>query len=737
MRQIVTVTATVIAAVSLIAAGFTLAQANQEQLDLTARMQSRTQLLADSLSESISPSFRSYATSSVQSTIDKFATEERIAGIGVYDTNVAPVAVSSNMPQEAASAPLLPTVMDENRPSGDFVSSRGQSIYVFAEPIMSGEHVIGVLVVAQNAQYIQDRIGIIWRDNLIRLLLQLVIVAGSIFVLVRWVFFRPLVRLAESIKSVRAGQSAETGGSAHAFLAPLTSELSKMTSSLRQARTAASEEARLRLEKEDAPWTAERLREFVKSSMKGRSIYVVSNRGSHTVRRTKAGVEYVPPANGMTTAVTPIVETCGGVWFACGSVHDKDVAGKDGRLPMPPNEEPKYTLKQILLGDEEADGHYGFSAEALYPLCLITHTRPTFKEDQWAAYKKVNGIFAQQILEEIAAVEQPIILIQDYHFALLPRMIKKSRPDARIGLFWHVPWPNEESFSICPWRKEILYGMLGADVIGFNTRQFCNHFMDTVSSEVESLIDWEQFSVIRSGHRTYVMPFGISIPFTDGRGVAGDKNATESVLRKLRINSSHVALGVDRLDYAKGLPERFRSIEYFLESHPEYLGNFTLLQIASPHRERIPEYQKYKQQVVFEAQRINKKFATKDWRPIVLELRQYSHAELSVLYERADICLVTSLHDSMNLVAKEYVAAQVDGHGVLVISQFAGASRELRGALVVNPYSAKETADAIHAGLTMPMSDRYRRMKLMRSIIKRYNVYRWGGDFIRAVTELG
>lgn len=732
MRQIVTVTATVIAAVSLIAAGFTLAQANQEQLDLTARMQSRTQLLADSLAESISPSFRSYATSSVQSTIDKFSTEERIAGIGVYDTNVAPVAVSSNMPQEAASATLLPTVMDENRPGGDFVSSNGQSVYVFAEPITSGDHVIGVLVVAQNAQYIQDRIGIIWRDNLIRLLLQLVIVAGAIFVLVRWVFFRPLMRLAESIKSVRAGQSAETGGSAHAFLAPLTSELSKMTSSLRQARTAASEEARLRLQKIDSPWTAERLKEFIKAYLKDRPIFVVSNAEPYVHTKIRNKIEWSVPAGGVITAIEPVMEACEGMWIACGSGSaDKETADKDGKLRVPP-EEPKYTLKRVWISPKERKGYYdGLSNQALWPLCHLAHVRPQFRKEDWAEYRKVNGLFAKALLEEVRHIERPLVFVQDYHLALVPALIKKSRPDAQVAIFWHIPWPSAAQFAICPWRKEILEGMLGADLVGFHTQQYCNNFMDTVASEIEARIDYERFAVIRGGHQSRIEPFPISIAYP-GKAEP-DTAADASVLERLGIRTEYLALGVDRLDYIKGIPERLKGIEFLLDSHPEYRGKFTFLQIASPTRENVEKYQEYAQQVLSEAERINAKFATRDWKPVIIEHRSYSHQELRALYQLARVCLVTSLHDGMNLVAKEYVAARTGDDGILILSHFTGASRDLPTALVINPYSAEETAEAIHKALTMPESEQHRRMKSMRQSVREYNIYRWSAEIIKTL----
>ena len=726
------VTAAVIGAVSLIAAGFTFIQANQEQVDLTARLQSRAQLLADSLAESITPSVRNASTSSVQRIVDKFATQERIEGLGVFDASASPIAISRDIPQAAASSSLIALVMDENESAGAFVLGDGQSMYVFAEPLTSDDRVIGALVVVQNAQYIQDRLWIIWRDNLVRLLLQIIIVTSAIFVLVRWVFFRPLTRLVDSLKSVRAGVRTETDGAVHAFLRPLTSELSKMTSSLRQARTAASEEARLRLQKIDSPWTAERLREFIKAYLKDRPIFVVSNAEPYVHTKVRNKIEWSVPAGGVITAIEPVMEACGGTWIACGSGNaDKETADKDGKIRVPPDE-PKYTLKRVWITPKERKGYYdGLSNQALWPLCHLAHVRPQFRKEDWAEYRKVNVLFAKSLLEEIRHIERPIILVQDYHLALAPALIKKSRPDAQVAIFWHIPWPSAAQFAICPWRKEILEGMLGADLVGFHKQQYCNNFMDTVASEIEARIDYERFSVFRGGHQSRVEPFPISIAFPGN--AEPDSPADRSMIESLGIRTEYLALGVDRLDYIKGIPERLRGIEFLLDSHPEYRGKLTFLQIASPTRGGIEQFQEYAQLVISEAERINTKFATRDWKPVVLEHRSYSHKELRVLYQLANVCLVTSLHDGMNLVAKEYVAARTEEGGVLVLSHFAGASRDLPTALVINPYSAEETAEAIHKALTMPESEQHRRMKSMRQSVREYNIYRWSAEIIKTL----
>lgn len=492
----------------------------------------------------------------------------------------------------------------------------------------------------------------------------------------------------------------------------------------------------MRLEKIDTPWTAERLKEFIKGHLKDRPIYVVSNREPYVHSKMKSIVEWSIPAGGVVTALEPVMEACGGTWIAHGSGNaDQETADADGKLKVPPDE-PKYTLKRVWLTPKEIQGYYtGFSNEALWPLCHMAHVRPAFRTEDWIQYKKVNAKFAKTLLDEIRNVERPVILVQDYHFALVPEIVKKSRPDALVALFWHIPWPSAAQFNICPWRTELLHGMLGADLVGFHTQQNCNNFIDTVGNEIESRIDYEQLSVFRGGHQTHIRPFPISIAYPGNAEPTGDPD--RRLLDNLHIKTQYLVLGVDRLDYTKGILERFKGIEFLLEGHPEYRGKVTLLQVASPTRETVEKYREYATQVTNEADRINKKYGTNGWIPIVLEKRNYTHEKLQQLYRFAHVCLVTSLHDGMNLVAKEFVAARTDEEGVLVLSQFTGAARDLKGAILINPYSAEETSLALHTALTMPKSEQRRRMKTLRFSVRDYNIYRWSATLIRALTDLG
>lgn len=736
MRQIAILTAAVIVAVTAIAGLFTLSEANQEQVNLTATLQSRTQVIADSLVDDITPAFRSYATSTVQSTIDKFSTEERVAGLGVYDSNGNPVAVSSDMPSDIGNQPEIGTSMDSDQPESAFVQSSQGSLFLFSDPIDENGHVIGALVVVQNAQYISDAVWDIWRSDLLRLALELLIFGCAIAALVRFIFYRAIRDAAAAVRSMRAGRAGapeEPGGMD--LFAPLTSEITKMSASLQTARRAASEEARMRLEKIDTPWTADRLKEFIKAYLKDRPIFVLSNAEPYVHSKQGGRIEWSVPAGGVITAIEPVMEACEGVWIAQGSGGaDKESADKEGKLKVPP-EEPRYTLKRVFLSPKERKGYYdGVSNEALWPLCHLAHVRPQFRAEDWVEYRKVNALFAKSLLDEIRHLERPIVLVQDFHLALVPALIKKSRPDAQVAIFWHIPWPSAAQFSICPWRKEILEGMLGADLVGFHTQQYCNNFMDTIAQEIEARIDYERFAVVRGGHESRVEPFPISIAFPGEAEITTPPDT--SVLERLNIRTEFLALGVDRLDYIKGIPERLRGVEFFLKSHPEFRGRLTMLQVASPTRGGVEKYRQYAEEVFAEAERINAELGDANWRPIVVEHRSYSHLELRKLYQLADVCLVTSIHDGMNLVAKEYVAARGDEKGVLVLSHFTGASRDLASALSVNPYSAEETAGAIYQALTMPESEQYRRMKAMRAAVRDNNVYRWSAEIIKTLANL-
>jgi trehalose 6-phosphate synthase len=338
-------------------------------------------------------------------------------------------------------------------------------------------------------------------------------------------------------------------------------------------------------------------------------------------------------------------------------------------------------------------------------------------------------------------VERPLVLVQDYHFALLPRMIKEARPDARVAIFWHIPWPNPEAFGICPWQRELVSGLLGADLVGFQIQAHCDNFLETVDAALESRIEWERFAVKRGGHTTFVRPFPISVDFRDSQRGPGEAQGSPYVLRSellkgLGIKAKFLGVGVDRVDYTKGLLERLRGVERFLEKWPAYRETFTFVQIGAPSRTEIPRYHDFMQELEAEAARINARWQTATWKPIALLTRHHSHEEILPYYRAADLCMVTSLHDGMNLVAKEFIAARDDEEGALILSQFTGAARELRDAIIVNPYDVEQLAEAMRVALEMDTEERQARMRLLRNTVKHHNVYGWAGSLITELSEI-
>jgi trehalose 6-phosphate synthase len=395
----------------------------------------------------------------------------------------------------------------------------------------------------------------------------------------------------------------------------------------------------------------------------------------------------------------------------------------------------------VWLTEEEENGYYeGFSNEGMWPLCHIAHTRPTFRLDDWIHYQRVNRRFADAVLQEMQGTQSPILLAQDYHFALLPKMVKEARPDAAVAIFWHIPWPNAEVFGICPWQRELVEGLLGADLIGFHIQTHCNNFLETVDHALEAMTEWDRFAVNRQGHVTRVRPYPISVAFPQsGNEPQPSRSAGEergALCDELGIEASLLAVGVDRMDYTKGIIERFRGVERFLEVNPVYQRRFSLVQIGAPSRTDIPRYKQFLEEVSREAERINNRFQAGRWKPIVLLLRHHSHQEIARFYRAASVCLVTSLHDGMNLVAKEFIAARDDEQGALILSSFTGAAHELTDALLVNPYDIQQLADAILQAVDMSSEQQAVRMAHLRKTIHEYNIYRWAAHLLSDLTEI-
>jgi alpha,alpha-trehalose-phosphate synthase [UDP-forming] len=746
MKQLLAAVGVVIIIISLIAVYFTWTQVNSESQRLQNDIQYRSYLVVDSLKESVEPNFVNKSTTNIQRDVENFADKQRLAGIGIVNNTGKFIAsspsLSNGIKDSKTSNQIITDTMDGDQDNGNFVTVNGNKYYVYATPLQDKKSVVGALIVVQNAGYIDTELNELWTSDLTKLFIQAFLLAIAILIILRWLVLLPIRNLVESLQTTRQGSKKKTIAKVfdNPFLGPLIKEVGNIQQNLIEARIAASEEARLRLKKFDSPWTTERLKAFVTDILKDRKIFVVSNREPYVHTKEGNTIDYHFPASGMVTAIEPIMQATGGMWIAQGSGNaDKLVVDQNDTIGVPPTD-PRYTLKRVWLTKEENKGFYdGFSNEGIWPLCHIAHTRPIFRKDDWKEYVKVNEKFAKTVLKEIKNESNPVVLVQDFHFALLPRLIKDKRPDATIGIFWHIPWPNAESFSICPWKKEILDGMLGADIIGFHTQLHCNNFITTVGRELEALIDMDQFTVTKNNHRTAIKPFPISIAFSKRSSelLATQEARSKEALKKLGVKSEYVGIGVDRLDYTKGIMERLQAIDIFLTKYPTYISKFTFIQISAPSRTDIAEYKHFAIEVENEINRINNKFRKNDWKPILFLHKHHSHEAIYPLYRAANVCLVTSLHDGMNLVAKEFVAARDDEKGVLILSQFAGASRELRDALIINPYNGEQIAEAIHTALTMRRADQTKRMRRMREILKSYNIYRWSAELLKTMVELG
>ena len=485
-------------------------------------------------------------------------------------------------------------------------------------------------------------------------------------------------------------------------------------------------------------WTRERLEDAARTRLDGAKLIVVANREPFIHRYEDGEVTCIRPASGLTTALDPVMRACGGVWIAHGSGDaDLDVVDERSRIAVPPDD-PQYTLRRVWLSKEEEEGYYyGFANSTLWPLCHQAHCRPHFERSDWEQYVAVNRKFADAVLEE-ADDEQALIFVQDYHFALLPRMLKQVRPDLVIAHFWHIPWPNREVFRICPWGEEILDGLLGNDLLSFQIQYHCNNFLETVDRGLEARVDTERFAVTRGGRTTLVRPHPISVdPEAAERFLADDWPRDERRLRhQLRLGQRQLLVGVDRIDYTKGIPERFKAVDRLLCVHPELHGTFHFLQVGAPSRTHLPEYRNLSDEIETLADEINWKHGDAFWSPIVL-LKEHTEAEaIYLLYRMAAGCVVSSLHDGMNLVAKEYVSARSDEQGVLVLSRFTGAARELADAVLINPYDVDELADGLHLALTMHSEEQRMRMRRMRRQIADNNVFRWAGMLLSEASKL-
>lgn len=719
-------------------------QVHTEKRILRNDLSHRAEILGDSLQDALEPLFDRKPDGSIQRLVERFGQREHLKGVAVYDANGNALAATSGLPPQLQVQPAAAIrAANHDIGYGEFVRIDQVPLHIYALPLHLNGQTVGTLVVLHDTSYIDTQISHTLRDSLLNAIIQTLIITALALVLVRWTFTGPLTQTTKWLRMLRTGQSPAPPVLAQGeIFDQINREVTHLARDLSAARATAEEEARLR-DSNVSLWTAERLRASVRNKLQNKPLFVVSNREPymHVFNEKDKSIGVIIPASGVVTALEPVLLACNGTWIAHGSGSaDREVVDAHDRLRVPPDH-PTYTLRRVWLSAEEEKCYYaGFSNEGLWPLCHIAHTRPVFRPEDWFHYQQVNRRFADTVLEEMEGTKSPMLLVQDYHFALLPRMVKEARPDARVAIFWHIPWPNAEVFGICPWQRELVDGLLGADLIGFHIQSHCNNFLETVDRAVEALTEWDRFAVNRQGHVTRVRPYPISVAFpeiaaqTEPRRSSGAERA--ALCEELGVEATLLGVGVDRVDYTKGILERFRGIERFMELNPSYQRRFAFVQIGAPSRTHIDRYKNFLEEVSAEAERINTRFQAGRWKPIVLVKRHHSHQEIERFYRAASVCLVTSLHDGMNLVAKEFVASREDDRGVLILSTFAGAAFELHDALLVNPYDIQQVAGAIHRALDMSEEEQSARMRRLRSEVRENNIYRWAANLLSDLTEI-
>jgi trehalose 6-phosphate synthase len=683
----------------------------------------RSQLAVASAEPGLAEELRAGGGARLERTLAAITRDERMMGVAACAPDGSLVAATEAFPPEVACAPLVRRmgVAGARGEIGEIRDLGDGRVHVDALTVAAGGDVLGVVVLVQDLAYVERREATMRRFLLIAFAVIALGVSGLTLIASR------VARRGWTL-DLRA---ALRGGTPTApELRPLVRDVRSLVDELAEDRER---------EVRGGPWTPARLKSTLTQHLHGERVVILANREPYIHELDEGGVRVLHPASGLVTALEPVMRACSGVWVAHGAGSaDRDTVDANDRIRVPPGEE-SYVVRRVWLTPEEERGYYyGFSNEGLWPLCHVAHARPIFRSEDWRHYVAVNQRFADAVCEETDS-DDPIVLVQDYHFALAPRMIRERLPRATILSFWHIPWPSAERVGICPWRDEIIAGLLGSSIVGFHTQQHCNHFIDAVDAFMESRIDREETAVVQSGRRTLVRAYPISIEWPV-RWLA-DQPSIEECRRTVRAElglapDALLGVGIDRLDYTKGVEERLRAVDELLASHPELRGRFTFVQLAAPSRTKIERYRELNEQVERVAAGVNARWGGADYAPIILLRAHHEPPTVFRYYRAADLCYVSSLHDGMNLVAKEFVAARDDERGVLVLSQFTGAARDMTEALIVNPYDLGQAAHALAVALAMSPDEQRERMRSMRRLVSEFNVYRWAGRMLTDAAEV-
>lgn len=685
----------------------------------------RSKLIGSTLEESIIEILENPSSSKMQKLFERAIQDERLYALAICDKSGSIKYQTHTFPKTIN----CPYNVSGTIPSQVIQLPQG-SLHVAYYPLSQDNHFYGQLMLIHDMSILQKR-SADTKMYIFYLFTVLTIIISVITVVIAQLSWRGWVKGLRSLLSGQGLFKPVLQQTPSAELRPVVNDLRALIRDLENDRHLRNEE--------QLSWNSKTLKDILKRELAGDEVLVVSNREPYIHVRRNNKIEIQFPASGLVTALEPVMRACSGTWVAHGSGSaDKEVVDKLDHIQVPP-ENPSYRIRRIWLSKEEENGYYyGFANEGIWALCHIAHVRPIFRSSDWAMYVAANEKFAKAVIEE-AKTDDPVVLVQDYHLALVPKLIREALPKATVITFWHIPFPNPEVFGICPWRREILEGLLGSSILGFHTHFHCNNFLDSVDRFIESRVDRETSTISFHGEVTAVNRYPISIEYPV-KWLDQQKSVPECrrLIREANglPQNRKVGLGVDRLDYTKGILERLNAVERLLELNPKWIGNFSFIQIAAPSRTAIPQYQQFQKDVVELASKINARFSQPGYVPVILKIEHCGPEEIYQYYRGCDLCFVSSLHDGMNLVAKEFVASRDDEHGVLILSQFTGASRELLEALIVNPYNIDQCATALLLALEMPEDEQRTRMRTMRGLIKEFNVYRWAGRMLLDAARL-
>ncbi|MER2520184.1 MAG: trehalose-6-phosphate synthase [Bdellovibrionales bacterium] len=680
-----------------------------------ADVRMRSQLIFSSIEDNVREALHLKNSSRIQSLFSRVAEDKRVIGLAYCGIEKAPVYKSKAFPDDY-SCDQNPITEKE---VFDPIYLKGGSVLIASFPLAleAGEEGHKI-VIAHDLSFIDRREETTTKYAVIFLL----VVCGVVTLITVLVARITLSGWTKAIRNYLQKGLPPKGLSRD--ILPLIRDIQKEVRGL--------EKEYLRQRQDGAIWTDKNLQSLIRESFPSTQVLVASFREPVThCRDDKGTVTEKRNVNGLVTAMEPVVKACSGTWIAIG------VGKPDKKLDHVKIEEfgKHYFLRRIRQSKSDYESFYhGICSGGIYPLCCsMGYIKPHFCEKDWLVYVKTNQMYADAIIAE-AQTESPIVLVQDYQLALVPRMVKEKLPKAVVVLYWHIPWPNSEIFSILPWGKDFLDGILSSDIVGMQTAYMCNNFFDVVRANLEARVDMELDSVERFGHHCLVRAYPVSIEWPLER--LSQIEPTEVCRKNLRDElgippQNKVFLGVERMDFVKGIPERLSAFHTLLRENKALHGKVNFIQIAalSPRKD-LGVYTQTAQDVQRICSEINREFETENWTPVYLRLENQSKEDVYRFYRAADICVVSSLHDGMNLVAKEFIAARDDELGVVIISRFAGAVKELPHSIPVNPHDERDFVTALLAALSVPENIQREQMHTMREHLKHNNVFRWAGKIL-------